>query len=182
LLFFLAACRPSPVATVNGAAITRAELDAQVHVFQGMHPGVPDGPELRRQVLDQMIKLSLLEQAARRSGLAQDPALLASVQAQEAQARERLQTALRDAHERLAGLDAAVLQQALVQAWSRRQRAGITITAQDLHEAYDLRARSQPLPPFNALRDQLMEQLILDRLVERERPHADVQVSSGALR
>ena len=122
-----------------------------------------------------------MEQAARRAGLAQDPTLQAGVKEQRDLARQRLQRALRDAKERLAGLDASVEQQALVQAWSRSQRAGLTITAQDLREAYALRARKQPLPPFNAVRDQLLEQLILDRLVERERPHADVQVLSGAL-
>jgi ABC-type phosphate transport system auxiliary subunit len=182
LLFFLAACRPSPVATVNGAAITRAELDAQVHVFQGMHPAVADGPELRRQVLDQLIKQALLAQAARRAGLDRDPGLQARVDAERAAARERLQRALRDAREQLAGLDASVERQALVQAWSQSQRGGLTITAQDLRAAYEQRARSQPLPPFGAVRDQLMEQLILDRLVERERPKADVSVAEGALR
>jgi hypothetical protein len=182
LLFFLAACRPSPVALVNGQAISRAELDAQVSVFQSMRPGVADDEALRRQVLDQMIKRALLEQAARREGLAQDPAIRAEVAARRGQSRARLEQAIRDAQGQLQGVDAAVEQQVLVEAWSRRRRAGMTVTAKDLQDAYSLRARTQALPPFPAVRDQLMEQVILDRLVEQERPRADVQVLDKAPR
>ena len=182
LLFFLAACQPSPVATVNGQALTAAELEAQVSVLQGGRPAAPGDASLRGQALDQLIQWTLLEQAAQRAGLDRDPAVEAEVKAQTAQQRARLEQALHDVKAQLKVVDELARQRVLVQAWSERERGGLTITARDLRAAYDLRASRQPLPPFEAVRDQLLEQLILEKLVQRERPHADVVIEAGALR
>lgn len=182
LLFFLAACQPSPVATVNGRVVSAAELAAQVSVMQSGRPAGPGDASLRGQALDQLIQWTLLEQAAQRAGLDRDPDVEAAVKAQTVEQRARLEQALRDVRAQLKVVDESVRQRVLVEAWSRHERGGLTITAQDLRAAYDLRAQRQPLPPFAVVRDQLLEQLILEKLVQRERPHADVTIKAGALR
>jgi hypothetical protein len=56
------------------------------------------------------------------------------------------------------------------------------VTAKDLQEAYELRAQREALPPLKAIRDQLLEQVLLDRLVEEARQGAQVQVKLEALK
>ncbi|HXB98535.1 MAG TPA: SurA N-terminal domain-containing protein [bacterium] len=182
LLFFLAACQRPPVATVNGRAISRAELDAQLRVFQSVRPAAQDDAATRKLVLDQLIRQELLVDAARRAGLDKDPALRAAVQQQRDALRQRLALEVAGLQAQLALLDESVEAKALVDAWSQAQRPGLTITAQDLRAAYALRARAGAAPPFQAVRDQLLDQLILDRLVERERAQAQIQVNDEALR
>jgi hypothetical protein len=179
LLFFLAACQPSPVATVNGVAIPRAELEAQLRVLKGMPGAAPDEAALRRQALDQLVQRALLLQAARRDGADKDPALQAQLKQRQQEARAQLERGIHEAQERLKTLDRDLEEQAVIEAWARRQSPGLTVTAQDLRQAYGLRAQRQPLPPFPAVRDQLMQQVIMERLLERERPHADIRLSEG---
>lgn len=178
-LFFLAACHRAPVATVNGQPITAAELDAQLRVYQSVQAAAPDDPATRRLVLDQMVKQALLVQAARRAGLDRDPALRAEVDARRGALRQQLKRRILDAQDQLATLDEAVEDKVLIDAYSRSQSPGVTVTAQDLREAYNLRAKTRPLPPFKDVRDQLLEQLVLERLVERERPHAVIGFPAG---
>ena len=182
LLFFLAACQRPPVAVVNGLAISRAELAAQVRVLQSVRPEAADDLATRRLVLEQLIRQQLLVSAARRTGLDQDPALKAAVQQQSAAARQRLGRQIDGLQAQLALLDQSVEAKVLVDAWSQAQRKGMTITEQDLRTAYAKRAAAGPLPPFQAVRDQLLDQMILDRLEERERAQARIQVDEGALR
>jgi hypothetical protein len=181
LLFFLAACQRPPVATVNGKAISRAELDAQLRVFQSVRPAASDDAATRRLVLDQLIRQELLVDAARRAGLDKDPGLQAAVQKQRADLRQRLGLEIAGLQAQLDLLDQSVEDKALVDAWSQSQRKAMTITLQDLRGAYAQRAKAGPLPSFNAVRDQLLDQMILDRLAERERAQAQVQVNDGAL-
>jgi hypothetical protein len=181
LLFFLAACQRPPVAVVNGRAIARAELDAQLRVFQSVRPAAQDDAATRGLVLDQLIRQELLVDAARRAGLDKDPALQAGVQQQRTELRQRLGQEIAGLQAQLALLDRSVEAKALVDAWSQSQRKDLTITVQDLRAAYAQRAKAGPLPPFQSVRDQLLDQLILDRLVERERAQAQIQVNPGAL-
>jgi hypothetical protein len=182
LLFFLAAsCQRPPVAVVNGQPISRVELDAQLRVFQSVRPEAQDDLGTRRLVLEQLIRQQLLVSAARRAGLDQDPALKAAVQQQSAAARQRLGQQLAGLQAQLSLLDRSVEAKVLVDAWSQSQRKAMTITAQDLQAAYAKRSAAGPLPPFQAVRDQLLDQMILDRLEERERAQAQVQVNEGAL-
>jgi hypothetical protein len=181
LLFFLAACQRPPVAVVNGRAISRAELDAQLSVFQSVRPAAADDAATRRLVLDQCIRQALLADAARQAGLDKDPDLAASVQLQRADLRQRVGRQIAGLQAQLVLLDQSVEDKALVDAWSQSQRRGLTITVQELREAYALRSKAGPLPPFQAVRDQLLDQMILDRLVERARAKATIQVNDGAL-
>jgi hypothetical protein len=181
LLFFLAACQRPPVAVVNGRAISRVELDAQLRVFQSVRPEALDDPATRRIVLEQLIRQQLLVSAARRAGLDQDPALKAAIQQQSAAARQRLGRELAGLQAQLTLLDQSVEAKVLVDAWSQSQRKAMTISAQDLRAAYAQRSAAGPLPPFQAVRDQLLDQMILDRLEQRERGQAQIQVNEGAL-
>ncbi len=66
IIFFLGACSSrTPVAEVNGTVITKAELAAQVRVFQSVRPGMPDDEGTRRMVLEQLVNQALLVQAAK---------------------------------------------------------------------------------------------------------------------
>jgi hypothetical protein len=181
LLFFLAACQPPPVATVNGQAITRAELEDQLRVFQGVRPEATDDPATRRMVLEQLIRQRLLVSAARRAGLDQEPDLKAAVQRQRDALRQRLGQQISSLQAQLAELDESVEAKVLVDAWSQSQRRGLTITVQDLRAAYAQRSKGGALPPFETVRDQLLNEMVLDRLVERERAQAQIQVNDGAL-
>ncbi len=182
-LFWAFACsQGGPVARVNGHAITEAELAAQVRVYLSVRPGAVDGPETRRQVLDQLIKQQLLVQAARAAGLDQDPGQRLKIDERRRALRDELQRSIEDLQAQLAGLDQAVETKLLIDAYSQSRRKGITVTAKDLQAAYQLRAAREALPPLGSIRDQLLEQVILDRLVEEARAKADVKVEMGALR
>jgi peptidyl-prolyl cis-trans isomerase C len=182
--FWAVACGQSSasVATVNGQSISRAELDRQTRVYLSVRPGLADDVSTRQQVLDQLIKQRLLAQAARAAGLDQDPGRQQQIQQRRESLRAELERSIADQQAQLAALDDAVETKALIDAYSQAKRGGITVTAKDLQAAYDLRARREPLPPLGQIRDQLLEQVILDRLVEDVRKKASVSVDAQALR
>jgi hypothetical protein len=170
------------LATVNGEAITAAELKRQVRVFQSVRPGSPDDLATRQQVLDQVIKQRLLVQMARHAGLDQAPAIQETVKSRRSSLRADLEKSIADAQAQLQGLDEAVEARTLIEALSQQRRAGMTITAEDLQLAYKARVAKAPLPPFAQVRDQLLEQVILDRLVEEARQGAKIDLSPEKLR
>lgn len=174
--------RSDDVATVNGQGISRAELDRQVRVYRTVRPGAADDAATRGQVLDQLVKQALLVQEARAAGLDKDPALQQAIEAQRRGLREELQASIVGLQARLAALDQTVETKALIDALSQVRRPGITVTAQDLQAAYELRAQREALPPLGQIRDQVLEQVILDRLVEAARAKAAVQIRPDALR
>lgn len=178
----IAGCSRAPVAEVNGVAISRAELDRQVRVFLSVRPGAVDDDGTRRQVLDQLIKQSLLVQAARKDRLDQDPERQRLIAEKRKSLREELTKSIADQQAQLGTLDDAVETKVLIDAYSQTRRPGITVTAQDLKNAYDLRAQAGALPPLSSIRDQLLEQVLLDKLVEEVRHNADVKVHLDALR
>jgi hypothetical protein len=170
------------VAEVNGENISRAELDAQVRVFRSVRTDAPDDASTRRQVLDQLIKQTLLVQAARREGLDRDPGRQRTIEERRQALRQELTRSIADLQAQLASLDQAVETKVLIDSYSQAHRTGITVTARDLQDAYTLRAQSGNLPPLNQIRDQLLDQVILDRLVEAEHRKARVRIDTDNLR
>lgn len=63
------------VATVNGSALTEAMLTLIMN--QRAAQGMPDTPDTRKEMLDQMIKTRLLAEEAAKAGVDQDPAIAA---------------------------------------------------------------------------------------------------------
>lgn len=180
-IFWALACGPSnQAASVNGQAITRAELERQVRVFMSVRPGAVDGEAVRRQVLDQLIKQQLLVQAARKAGLDRDPGRREQIAGRRESLRRELNRSIADLQAQLAALDQAVETQVLIDAYSQARRPGLTVTARDLQSAYDVRSQHEQLPPLASIRDQLLEQVILDRLVEEARRGADIRIEGGA--
>jgi hypothetical protein len=181
-IFWALACSPSQdVASVNGHRITRAELERQVRVYLSVRPGSADDEAVRRQVLDQLVKQQLLVQAARKAGLDQDPGRQRQIDERRKGLRQELTRSIADLEAQLATLDQAVETKLLIEAYSQLRRPGLTVTAKDLQDAYDLRVRREPLPPLGSIRDQLLEQVILDRLVEEARRGAEIRISATAV-
>jgi hypothetical protein len=182
-LALLACGRFSPdVATVNGDGISAAELKRQVRVFQSVRPGAPDDADTRGQVLDQLIKQRLLVQMARQQGLDKDPKIQQAIAERRQGLRAELQKSIADAQVQLAGLDNAVESRTLIEALSQAQRVGMTVTQAQLQAAYKARAAQATLPPFGQVRDQILEQVILDRLVEKARQGAKIDLKPDALK
>lgn len=169
------------MATVNGETISSKELKQQLRVFQSVRPGSPDDEGTRRIVLDQLIKQRLLVQAAVKAGLDKDPQLQGQIEARRKSLRAELEKNIADAQAQLLSLDKAVEARSLIEAYSKAERARLTVTAKDLKAAYaKLQAKGQPAPPFQQVRDQLLEQVILDRLVDEARAHATIDIPTGA--
>jgi hypothetical protein len=174
------ACGPknSTVATVNGESISSAELAAQVNVFKSIRPGVvADDATVQAQVLDQMIKQRLLVQMARAAGLDKDPANQALIVQRRKDLRSELEKNIADAQAQLQSLDAAVEARTLIEALSQARRVSMTVTAKDLEAAYKVRAQQAPLPPMAQVHDQLLEQVVLDRLVDQARQSAKIDIT-----
>lgn len=175
-------CGQDPAAaTVNGEAISSKELKQQLRVFQSVRPGAPDDEGTRRIVLDQLVKQKLLVQAAKKAGLDKDPQLQAQIEARRKSLRAELEKNIADAQAQLLSLDQAIEARSLIEAYSRAERGKLTVTAKDLKDAYaKLQAKGQPAPAFQQVRDQLLEQVILDRLVDQARVHASIDIPAGA--
>jgi hypothetical protein len=174
-----AACGPKPstVATVNGETISSLELASQVTVFKSIRPGVGDDATVRAQVLDQMIKQRLLVQMARQAGLDKDPKNQALIQQRRQDLRAELEKNIADAQAQLGSLDSAVEARTLIEALSQARRVSMTVTSKDLEAAYKVRAQQAPLPPLAQIHDQVLEQVILDRLVDQARLNAKIDVA-----
>jgi hypothetical protein len=189
LLFSLVwglACAPKDkdkavVATVNGEDISSLELKAQVAVFKSIRPGAADDQTTRAEVLDQMIKQRLLVQMARQGGLDKDPRNRSLIEQRRKDLRAQLEKNIADAQAQLQSLDAAVEARTLIEALSQARRVSMTVTAKDLEAAYKIRAQQASLPPLAQVHDQLLEQVILDRLVEQARKDAKIDIRSGDL-
>ena len=181
-LVLLAGCgQDATVATVNGEAISSKELKQQLRVFQSVRPGSPDDEGTRRVVLDQLVKQRLLVQAAKKAGLDKDPKLQAQIESRRKSLRAELEKNIADAQAQLLSLDQAVEARSLIEAYSQAERGRLTVTAKDLQAAYaKVKARGQSLPAFQQMRDQLLEQVILDRLVDEARVKAVIDIPPGA--
>jgi peptidyl-prolyl cis-trans isomerase C len=80
----LAAPAPARVATVNGVAISKAQVD--VIVKAQTQQGKPDSEELRASILDRLIEMEVLAQEAGKKGLGKNPELQAQLEIQKLQA------------------------------------------------------------------------------------------------
>mgnify|MGYP001078515552 CR=1 FL=1 len=69
-----------PFVTVNGAAISQAT--AEMFVSQGKSRGMPDTPEMRSQIREELIGRELLWQEARKSGYDKKPEIAAQAEAE----------------------------------------------------------------------------------------------------
>lgn len=180
--FWAMACgQGATVATVNGQAIDKAELQRQLRVYLSVRQGQQDDANTRSQVLDQLIKQRLLVQAARAEGLDKDPGREQQLQDKRKALRAELNKSIADLQAQLEVLDDALETKALIDAYSAEHRRALTITAKDLQDAYALRAAREPLPPLASIRDQMLEQVVLDRLVEQVRAKASIHVDAKAL-
>ena len=63
-----------PAATVNGVAITQARVEMRIKIATAQ--GQPDTPALQKAVLDDMINLEVLSQAAEKAGLDKNPEVI----------------------------------------------------------------------------------------------------------
>jgi peptidyl-prolyl cis-trans isomerase C len=80
----LAATVPAKVATVNGVAIPKAYVDVIVNAQT--QEGTPDSEELRASIIDRLIDIEVLVQAAEKKGLGKNPELKAQLEVQRLQA------------------------------------------------------------------------------------------------
>jgi peptidyl-prolyl cis-trans isomerase C len=75
ILWAPATAAEKPLVTVNGAAVSQAT--AEVFLAQGM----PETPELKARIKDELIRRELMSQEARRTGFAKQPQLAAEAEA-----------------------------------------------------------------------------------------------------
>jgi peptidyl-prolyl cis-trans isomerase C len=74
----LAATAPAKVATVNGVAISKAQVD--VIIKEQTQQGMPDSEEQRAAIADRLVELEVLAQEARKKGLGKSPELKAQLE------------------------------------------------------------------------------------------------------
>lgn len=67
-----------PAATVNGVAIPQARVNMRVKIATAQ--GQPDTPALQKAVLDDMINLEVLAQAANKAGIDKDPEVVQQIE------------------------------------------------------------------------------------------------------
>ncbi|UOB60231.1 peptidyl-prolyl cis-trans isomerase [Burkholderia pyrrocinia] len=77
--------QPTTVATVNGTAITQAELDAVLRVSRQ-----PDTPQVRQAIKNQLIARVLIQQAAEKANYGSKPEVQAAMQVAKANAETQL--------------------------------------------------------------------------------------------
>ena len=129
LLLLLSGCSGgAAVATVDGEAITRAELDRQVRVFLTVRPQMRDDEATRRQVLDQLVKQRLLVGQARKEGLDRAPGQAEAILKKRAQLRQELEQTISQAQAQLESLDQAVETRALIDAFSQARRKDLVVS------------------------------------------------------
>lgn len=73
-----AASASAKVATVNGVAIPKNEVDAIVHAQEAQ--GQKDTPQLRAAIRDRLVTLEIIAQESKRKGLNKNPDVLAEIE------------------------------------------------------------------------------------------------------
>lgn len=68
-----------PIATINGVAISQTTAD--IFLAQGKANGMPDTPEMRNQLRQELINLELMFQAAKQAGFDKKPEVASQVDA-----------------------------------------------------------------------------------------------------
>ena len=69
-----------PFVTVNGAAVSQATAD--MFMAQGRSRGMPDTPEMKNQLRDELIRRELMYQEARKAGFDKKPEIAAQAEAE----------------------------------------------------------------------------------------------------
>lgn len=167
MLPLLAGCGDPSVAEVGSRSILASEYKRQLRIYQSIRPGLPVDDNVKRQVLEQVIRQELLADDARALGLDRDPRFKAGVQERVGQLKQELNTAVENAQVQLQGLEKAVETKALIDALIQAKQGGLSVTAKELREAYALRQKTSGKggPSFEQSRDSLTQQIILEKLV-----------------
>ncbi len=167
-LLSLGACSDPSVAEIGGRSISVSDFKRQLRIYQSIRPEQVVNDELRRQVLEQVIRQELLADEARSLGLDKDPRFKETVAKRVAQLRLELKTAIENAQTQTEGLERAVETKALIDALVQARQGAITITAKELRETFakqKLANGAQETRSFEQVRDSLMQQMILEKLV-----------------
>lgn len=180
-------CSPQPeVAVVGDESIRLDEFDRQLRILKSLRPGTVINEITRRQVLEQMAKQLLLTQEARKAGLDKDPAAKEALARQHEAVKKELQESIRNAQAQLEQLDRAVEQKVLIEQLLKARRGALTVSEKEIKEAYKLRQeQSGPsTPPLMQVRDQVIDQVLVEKLVEQSRQGVKVELfldaASGA--
>lgn len=161
------------MARINDESIGMREFERQLRILKSLRPDTRPDEVTKRQVLEQMVKQQLLCIEAKRAGLAEDPMVKDAIRRQREAVRDELQTSIKNAQAQLEQLDRAVEQKVLIEKLLESRRAGIKVSEAEIKKAYDERQRQSPgapLPPMMQLRDQLMQQVQLEKLVDEAKP------------
>jgi hypothetical protein len=177
---FMGGCGSDPkVARVDDDAITMKEFERQLRILKSLRPDTKADDITRRQVLEQMVKQQLLSDEAKKAGLDKDPSVLEAIQSQREAVRQELMDNIKNAQAQLEQLDRAVEQKVLIEAFLNSRKSAISVSEAELKKAYEERARQSgptPLPPMIQLRDQLLQQVQLEKLVDQAKPHYTIEL------
>ena len=73
-----APAKPAPAVTVNGTAVPQSSFDAFYNEQKGQ--GMPDSPELRNAVREELIRREVIAQEAKKAGLDKTPGIAAQME------------------------------------------------------------------------------------------------------
>jgi hypothetical protein len=167
------------VAIVDDDSITVREFERQLRILKSLRPDTKADDLTRRQVLEQMVKQQLLSDEAKKAGLDKDPAVLEAMKTQRQAVQEELLANIRNAKAQLEQLDRAVEQKVLIEALLNARKGAIIVTEAEIRKAYGDRVRQAGLnqvPPMIQIRDQLLQQVQLEKMVDEAKPHYSIQL------
>ena len=172
-------CGRNDVARINDETISLKEFERQLRILKSLRPETQDNQETRRQVLEQMVKQELLTVEAKASGLAEDSAVQEAIQKQKIAVMEELQANIKNAQAQLDQLDRAVEQKVLIDRLLEARRGSVSVSEAEITAAYEARKKQLapvPAPALKQIRDQLLQQVILEKLVEQAKPKHRIEL------
>jgi hypothetical protein len=167
------------VARINDETISVKDYERQLRILKSLRPDTKADEVTRRQVLEQMVKQQLLCDVAKQAGLDKDPSVLDAIKQQHQAVQDELLTNIKNAQAQLDQLDRAVEQKVLIEALLQSRKSSIAVSEAELKKAYDerkMQAGPTGIPPMMQLRDQLLQQVQLEKLVEEAKPHFSIEL------
>jgi len=167
------------VARINDDSISLKDFDRQLRILKSLRPETQADDLTKRQVLEQMVKQQLLCMEAKKMGLDKDPAVRDEIQKQRDAVKQELQDNIKNAQAQLEQLDRAVEEKVLIQRLLDARKAGIQVSESDIAKAYAQRksqSGAEPLPPLMQIRDQLLQQVQLEKLVDQAKPENKIEL------